>query len=312
MLVKKSLKLGTILSLMLTISAMQVFAATIGNATIARTFTDTYHNFTIIDTNNSVLVNGEITSFSYYAANTNAFSFVVVDSANVVEYVSPLIIPAGTGVQTYTPAAPIVVTVGDNIGMYFESTGTIPFDYVGDPSVWTPNNNGVPVVGNALTVEFDQQGRTYSLSATVRVPYDGANRSYGYYKTHGPLPVLPILTCSTQQVSSSGSTSIFNVAANTPYTITSTGTYIAAGGIIVADAKYSERYAEGWTDAYPGGFAAEVLDLQLSGNGTTYTSPNWGTYNGTHVYNIDYTTAAVQSQLFFKILDGYYQTMLVD
>src|SRR5688572_11778979 len=147
--VKKSLKLGTIMSLMLTISVVQMFAATIGNPTIARTFTDTYSNFTIIDTNNSVLADGEITSFSYYAANTNPFSFVLVNSANVVEYVSPLITPAATGVQTYTPAAPIDVTVGDNIGMYFQSTGTIPFNYGGDPAVYTPNNIGPPTVGNA-------------------------------------------------------------------------------------------------------------------------------------------------------------------
>src|SRR5688572_2846940 len=240
--VKKSLKLGTIMSLMLTISVVQMFAATIGNATIARTWTDTYSDFTIIDTNNSVLADGKITSFSYYAANTNPFSFVVVDSANVVQYVSQLINPAATGVQTYTPEAPIDVTAGDNIGMYFQSTGTIPFDYVGDPAVWTPNNNGPPTVGIALTVEFDQQGRTYSLSATVRVPFDGDNRSYGYYKTHGPLPTLPVITCSTQQVSSSAvSTSIFNVVPDTTYTITSTGTYMA-GTSIVADAKYSEVY----------------------------------------------------------------------
>src|SRR5688500_2041075 len=126
MLVKKSLKLGTIMSLMLTIGVVQMFAATIGNATIARTDTDTYHNFTIIDSNNSVLADGEITSFSYYAANTKPFGFVVVSSAHVVEYVSPLITPAATGVQTYTPVAPIDVTDGDNIGMYFQSTGTIP------------------------------------------------------------------------------------------------------------------------------------------------------------------------------------------
>ena len=138
------------------------------------------------------------------------------------------------------------------------------------------------------------------------MPFDGANRGYGYYKTHGPLPTLPVITCSTQQVSSSGSTSTFDVVANTPYTITSMGTYIALGGVIVADAKYSERYAEGWTDAYPGGYAAEVLDLQLSGNNITFTSPNWGPYNASHVYNIDYTTAADQNQLFFKIFDGYY------
>src|SRR5687767_5068219 len=114
MLVKKSLKLGTIMSLMLTIGVVQMFAATIGNATIARTNTDTYHNLTSIDSNNSVLASGEITSFSYYASNTNPFSFVVVNAANVVEYVSSLLTPAGTGVQIYTLAAPIDVTAGDN------------------------------------------------------------------------------------------------------------------------------------------------------------------------------------------------------
>jgi len=308
MLVKKSLKLVTIMSLMLTLSVVQMFAATIGNATIARTFTDTYHNFTIIDTNNSVLDNGEITSFSYYAANTNAFSFVVVSSANVVEYLSPSITPAATGVQTYTPAAPIAVTVGDNIGMYFESTGTIPFDYVGDPSVWTPNNVGPPTVGIALPYEYNLQGRTYSLSATVRVPFDGANRSYGYYKTHGPLPVLPIRTCNAAPVSAFGTPTTFAAAPNTTYTITSSGTFLAGDGI-EGDAKYSERNNSGfWTDSVQSyeELGPTLLDLQVSAdNGATYSSPDWGSFNASHVYSVNYTTAAGQTQLIFRINDTF-------
>lgn len=307
MLVKKSLRIVTALSLLLALSFMQVFAATIGNDPIARTNTDTYSNFTIIDTNNSVQADGEITSFTYYAANTNPFSFVVVSSTNVVEYVSPLITPSGTGEQTYEPASPIEVSVGDNIGMYFQSTGTIPFDYVGDPAIYTPNNNGMPMVGDTLTVE-GTSGRTYSLSATVRMAYEGENRSMGYYKNHGPLPTLPIRTCTTTVVNSVTSMAMPVAVAVTPgteYTITASGTYDANDGII-ADAKYSDRNNSGtWTDSVQNYevYGPELLDLQVSADGTTFTSPDWGEFNPEHVYDVDYTTAADQSVLYFRIND---------
>ncbi len=133
---------------------------TVGNAAINRSTVDTYSNFTIIDTNAPVSANGWITTFSYYASNTNPFEFVFVDGANVVKWISPTITPGATGLQTYNINVP--VTAGWNLGVHFDSTGTIPFDFVGAPTTWTPNNNGMPVVGQTLTVESSTQGRTYS------------------------------------------------------------------------------------------------------------------------------------------------------
>ena len=305
MLLKRSLNIAAVLSLTLALAG-QMIAATIGNETIPRTYTDTYHNFTIIDTNNSVQVDGEITSFTYYAANTNPFSFVVVDSANIVQYVSPLITPSGTGVQTYIPATPIAVSAGDNIGMYFSLTGTIPFDYVGDPAVYTPNNNGVPVVGLPLTVE-GTSGRTYSLSATVRVPYDSDNRSMGYYKNHGPLPVLPSRECIEATVLSDGTVTSVTVEENTLYLISASGTFLAGDGII-ADAKFSERNDSGfWTDAVQSyeGLGTDLLDLQVSSDGTYFVAPGFGGFDPDHTYDVAYTTEAGQTELSFRIYDTF-------
>ena len=139
---------------------------TVGNPAVSRAVVDTYSNFTVIDTNNPVSANGWLTSFSYYAANTNPFEFVLVDSTNVVKWVSPTVTPAGTGAQTY--AAVVAVQAGWNLGVHFDSTGTIPFDYTGLPATYTPNNNGMPVVGNALTVE-GTSNRVYSWNANGTV-----------------------------------------------------------------------------------------------------------------------------------------------
>jgi hypothetical protein len=132
---------------------------TVGNPAIARSIVDTYSNFTIIDTNAPVSATGFLTTFSYYAANANSFEFVLVDGANVVKWISPTITPAGVGLQTYNINVP--VTAGWNLGVHFDSTGTIPFDFVGAPATYTPNNNGMPIVGQTLSVE-GTSGRTYS------------------------------------------------------------------------------------------------------------------------------------------------------
>ena len=139
-------------------------AFNIGNDSASRSIVDTYTNFTIIDTNNPATANGEVTSFDYYASNTNAFRFVIVNSGNKVTWVSDPIIPASVGSHSFILATPAVVQAGDNVGMYFASSGTIPFDYVGAPAAYTPNNNGLPVVGATLSIE-GTSGRTYSLVA---------------------------------------------------------------------------------------------------------------------------------------------------
>ncbi len=160
---KKVLAQATILaSVLMPLSfATPAFAlgVTVGNPAISRANVDSYSNFTIIDTNSPVSATGWLTTFSYYAVNTNSFEFVLVDSANVVKWISPTITPAGTGLQTYNINVP--VTAGWNLGVHFDQTGTIPFDYIGAPATYTPNNNGMPTVGVALTVQ-GTSNRMYS------------------------------------------------------------------------------------------------------------------------------------------------------
>lgn len=163
-----SIFLGVMFMLVPLTAATPASAATftLGNDATLRPITDTYVNFTIIDTNNSATENGEILSFDYYASNLNPFRFVVVDSINKVTWVSDEIVPGTVGVNTFILATPVLISVGDNIGMYFAQSGTIPFEYVGDPAVYTPNNNGLPIVGSTLSVE-GVSGRTYSLVANA-------------------------------------------------------------------------------------------------------------------------------------------------
>ncbi len=139
-------------------------AFTLGNDANSRPIVDTYSNFTIIDTNNPALVDGQINSFDYYASNTNPFRFVLVDSTNKVLWISDQIIPAGVGPQNFILVTPVVVHTGDNIGMYFAQTGTIPFEQPGSNAIYTPNGNGLPAVNSTLTVE-GSNGRVYSLRA---------------------------------------------------------------------------------------------------------------------------------------------------
>jgi hypothetical protein len=135
----------------------------VGNSAVSRANTDTYSNFTIIDTNVPVSANGVLDTFTYYAANLNSFEFVLVDSSNVVKYVSPVVTPIATGLQTYS--ASVLVEAGWNLGVHFDATGTIPFDYAGAPATYTPNNDGMPVVGDVLSVE-GTSNRVYSWGAT--------------------------------------------------------------------------------------------------------------------------------------------------
>ncbi len=143
----------------------QAAAFTLGNDSASRSIVDTYTNFTIIDTNNPATMSGQITSFDYYASNQNAFRFVVVNSSNKVTWLSDPIIPTSTGSNSFVLVTPVMVQAGDNIGMYFASSGTIPFEYAGTaPASYTPNNNGLPIVGNTLTQE-GTSNRIYSLVA---------------------------------------------------------------------------------------------------------------------------------------------------
>lgn len=137
----------------------------VGNDTDVRTTTDTYSNFTIIDTNNPADFSGDLKKFDYYASNTNPFHFVVVDESWIVKWVSDVITPESSGVGTFVPGTPVHVENGWNVGLHFVSTGTIPFAYIGEPAHYTPNNYGLPTV-NATLNEEGTSGRTYSFIAS--------------------------------------------------------------------------------------------------------------------------------------------------
>lgn len=136
----------------------------IGNDANSRSQVDTRSNFTVIDTNHPANSSGQITSFRYYASNTNPFRFVVVDGSFRVQWVSPQITPSVVGANTYTPSTPIPVQSGYNVGIYVPSTGVIPFEATGAPASYTIANSGIPTVSSTLSFE-GQSNRTYSFAA---------------------------------------------------------------------------------------------------------------------------------------------------
>ncbi len=146
----------------------------VGNSATQRTQVDNYSNFTIIDSNNPATDSGKLTKFKYYAANTNSFRFLVVDTDNIVKWISPKITPRSTGANTYIPATPVKVKKDWRVGMYFASTGTIPFEQTGQPAYYTNNNNGKPSVGSKLNFAGNSN-RIYSFVATGEKDRNGRN-----------------------------------------------------------------------------------------------------------------------------------------
>ena len=129
-----------------------------------RPYIDTRANFTIIDTNHSSSEFGTLNTFSYYAANTNPFRFVLVDELNVVQWVSDEITPPDTGAQSLTPT-PVYVEPNWNLGLYFKLTGTVPYISPGAPAFYEYGGAGVPILGETLSYQASQ-GRIYSFVAT--------------------------------------------------------------------------------------------------------------------------------------------------
>lgn len=141
---------------------------TVGNDTTVRTITDTATNFTVIDKNHPSTDLGVLKTFSYYAANTNTFRFVLVNADSVVKWVSDEITPSAIGVVTYTPTTPVYIESGWNLGLYFKTSGTIPFESTGAVAWYTANDSGLPSVGNTL-VYAGSSNRIYSFVATGEV-----------------------------------------------------------------------------------------------------------------------------------------------
>jgi len=157
---------------------------TVGNDAIVRPITDTRANFTIIDTNNPSSKFGALNTFSYYAANTNPFRFVLVDGSDVVQWVSDSITPAGIGAQSWPSLTPVPVEPDWNLGLYFSLTGTVPFKYAGEPAWYGYGNAGVPEVGKKLIYQ-SSSNRIYSFVATGTVRYDWT----GFFRPVNDIPI---------------------------------------------------------------------------------------------------------------------------
>ncbi len=223
--------IATALSVFAFATPAMALGVTVGNAAINRSTVDTYSDFTIIDTNNPVSANGWLTTFGYYASNTNPFEFVLVDGSNMVKWVSAQITPAGTGFQVSNQV--VAVTAGWNLGVHFDSTGTIPFDWTGTPASYTPNNNGMPVVGQTLTQE-GTSNRTYSWNG------NGTDAT----------------TCATITLTSSTSTQFKNLTLSDPGSSSSDGSFtLGTSGNAVAVGP----------DGYPGAWDGAINDPNLVG-----------------------------------------------
>ena len=165
---KKIITIASLFALILFVLALPMAGnaavLTVGNDNTARSQVDSASNFTIIDTNHPASELGLLTSFDYYATSTNPFRFVLVDSALKVLWLSEQITPATTGAQTYTLSGYVAVHAGDNLGLYFPSTGTIPFESTGASASYTVPGSGLAVVGSTLAITATST-RTYSFVA---------------------------------------------------------------------------------------------------------------------------------------------------
>lgn len=136
----------------------------IGNDASSRPATDSFSNFVFVDANNPAQGDGTITEFDFYVSVANRpFKFLVVSSGNVVEWKSPLITPTTTGAQSFTPALPVPVSLGDRVGLYFQAQGAIPWASGGALGGYTGNNSGEPVDGQ--TLGLTGAARRYSFVA---------------------------------------------------------------------------------------------------------------------------------------------------
>jgi hypothetical protein len=156
-----------------------------GNDANLRPNLDTMSNFVVVDTNHPVTSLGELNTFNYYAKNTASFRFLLVDSAHKVLWISDLITPVGTGSHAFSPSSPVVAHAGDNIGLYFASSASIPFESTGSASWYTANNTGLPAVGTTVSY-LGSSARTYSFSVTGVV---------------GEMPSIPAITSPANNTS---------------------------------------------------------------------------------------------------------------
>ena len=294
---------GAALVAVATAFAATGMAGTIGNDASSRSNVDSYVNFTIVDTNHPALHGGWITQFDYYAANTGPMAFVVVDGSNVVKWVGPVFNPSGTGAQTYVPSARIPVQAGWNVAIYSGAGGgVIPFEYVGSPAPYTPNNVGVPSLGATLSIE-GTSGRTYSVVAAVlelTTTCSGPTASYPGFTQVGST----LFVDSSNAAATPGPLFVNGVK----YKVEAAGVFDAGGDTILADAEYSQDATQATWTKYVNGYepgpnnetANYLLDLRVNGDPI-----DWGVFSASHVYAHDFMGTGAASSFGFDVYDSY-------
>lgn len=201
-------------ALLAIVAAAPVSAATTingGNAVVNRGVLDLRSSFVVVDTNAPISGSGFLTSWTYWAGAQLPVQLKVVrliGTDYVVVGEGPLMTPSTTGVAVTAALSPVIpVEVGDFVGLYFGSTGVVPFDWGGSAAVYTASVAVDPAIGSTLVVD-GTSSRTYSVAVT----------GYGYTPgTHvkteltGPYPV-------TTQVGDV----IFNVSSGQPNNLETT------------------------------------------------------------------------------------------
>ena len=187
---------------------------TIGNPTIDRPNLDTFSNFIIVDQTNSADADGLLRKIKYYAklsaARTQgavAFAVVRGDQATgfkVIWISENIAKPAASGVRAFVPATPIPIKAGDNLAIYVDKQGLVPYTLVDetDPQqweFWQPNNSGKPPAGSTLVLSdpfgtgiqhkrnYSVKGKTTDCTFHVRPPLKADGTSA--FGRRGALPV---------------------------------------------------------------------------------------------------------------------------
>ena len=187
---------------------------TMGNAAIDRPSLDTFRNFIIVDQSNSADADGLLNKVKYYAKlstarDQGAIAFAIVrgDQATgfqVIWISENIVKPATSGVRSFVPATPIPVKAGDNLAIYFEKQGLVPYTLVEetDPRLWEfwqPSNSGKPPVGGTLALadplgtgvqhkrNYSAQGWTTDCTFRVKRPIKADGSSV--FRRRGVIPV---------------------------------------------------------------------------------------------------------------------------
>ena len=107
-------------------------------------------------------------AINFYAERAGTIRFVVVDASDVVTWVSEPIVVSGAGAAVQDFGQPVALTAGSNLGVYSAGRGVVSFQSSGAPAAWTPNNSGLPTIGQTiLEVTSSNRFRTYSMNASV-------------------------------------------------------------------------------------------------------------------------------------------------